>query len=195
ADLQVLRDKLGSVGVPAPSLHTRVVDARGRDCAAGTPGELLLRGPNLGTRYWEDPAATTPLVDANGWFATGDVVRCDEDGFFWVVDRKKDMFISGGENVYPAEIEAALADYPGIAECAVVGLPDPQWGESGHLLIVPAHGDLQVEAILAFLGERLARYKLPRHVRCVAALPRTATGKLQKARLKDLAGTARRRRT
>ncbi|EFF49215.1 acyl-CoA synthase [Xanthomonas citri pv. aurantifolii str. ICPB 10535] len=109
----------------------------------------------------------------------------DADGFFWVVDRKKDMFISGGENVYPAEIEALLADHPDIRECAVVGLADPQWGEVGYLAIVPAAAAPDLEEIRNYLTTRLAKYKVPKHLRLVDALPRTATGKLQKARLKD----------
>ena len=118
-------------------------------------------------------------------FRTGDIVRRDADGFFWVVDRKKDMFISGGENVYPAEIEAVLADHPEIRECAVVGMADAQWGEVGYLAIVPATETPDLERIRSYLSERLAKYKVPKHLRVVAALPRTATGKLQKARLKD----------
>lgn len=183
---EVIRAKLGSAGIAAPSVQTRVVDAQGRDCAPGTPGELLLRGPNLTPGYWQDPEETAKAIDPQGWLRTGDIVRCDEDGFFWIVDRKKDMYISGGENVYPAEIEAALGEHPGVAECAVVGVPDPQWGEVGYLAIVPARADLDTAEVLAFLRARLARYKLPRHVRIVAALPRTATGKLQKARLKEM---------
>lgn len=125
------------------------------------------------------------MRDAQGWFRTGDIVRRDDDGFFWVVDRKKDMFISGGENVYPAEIEAVLADHPDIRECAVVGMADPQWGEVGYLAIVPAAEATDLEQIRSYLIERLAKYKVPKHLRLVEALPRTATGKLQKARLKD----------
>ncbi|HKQ81525.1 MAG TPA: AMP-binding protein [Steroidobacteraceae bacterium] len=185
-DREMIRAKLGSVGVPAPGMQTRVVDAQGRDCAAHTPGELLLRGPNLTPGYWQEPEETAKSIDTEGWLHTGDIVRYDEDDFFWIVDRKKDMYISGGENVYPAEIEAALGEHPGIAECAVVGVPDPQWGEVGYLAIVPVHADLDTADVLEFLGARLARYKLPRHVHFVAALPRTATGKLQKAQLKEM---------
>lgn len=128
-DCAVIRDKLGAVGISAPSVQTRVVDGDGNDCPVGVPGELLLRGPNLNPGYWRDPQASADARDAHGWFHTGDIVRRDADGFFWIVDRKKDMFISGGENVYPAEIEAVLADHPQVRECAVVGIADPQWGK------------------------------------------------------------------
>lgn len=109
----------------------------------------------------------------------------DADGFFWVVDRKKDMFISGGENVYPAEIEAVLAEHPQVRECAVVGIADQQWGEVGYLAIVPTDEAPDLDQIRAYLVERLAKYKVPKHLRVVETLPRTATGKLQKARLKE----------
>ncbi|KLD70493.1 AMP-binding protein [Xanthomonas pisi] len=184
-DREVIRSKLGAAGIASPTVQTRVVDGDGNDCAPGVPGELLLRGPNLSPGYWRDPEATAQMRDAQGWFRTGDIVRRDDEGFFWVVDRKKDMFISGGENVYPAEIEAVLADHPDIRECAVVGMADPQWGEVGYLAIVPAAEAADLEQIRHYLIERLAKYKVPKHLRLVEALPRTATGKLQKARLKD----------
>lgn len=184
-DCEVIRSKLGAAGISSPTVQTRVVDNEGNDCEVGMPGELLLRGPNLSPGYWRDPQATAEMRDGAGWFRTGDIVRRDADGFFWVVDRKKDMFISGGENVYPAEIEAVLADHPEIRECAVVGMADAQWGEVGYLAIVPATETPDLERIRSYLSERLAKYKVPKHLRVVAALPRTATGKLQKARLKD----------
>jgi len=181
----VIRNKLGAAGIAAPSVQTRVVDANGNDCPAGVAGELLLRGPNLSPGYWRDRQASAEVFDSDGWFHTGDIVQRDADGFFWIVDRKKDMFISGGENVYPAEIEAVLTDYPGIRECAVVGLADQQWGEVGYLAIVPHDEAPDLEEISSYLMARLAKYKVPKHLRLVDALPRTATGKLQKARLKQ----------
>ncbi|MCD0279545.1 AMP-binding protein [Xanthomonas melonis] len=184
-DCAVIRAKLGAAGVSTPAVQTRVVDAQGRDCPPEVPGELLLRGPNLSPGYWRDPQASAEALDPQGWFRTGDIVRRDADGFFWVVDRKKDMFISGGENVYPAEIEAVLADHPQIRECAVVGIADPQWGEVGYLAIVPAEPALDLDQLRDYLIARLAKYKVPKHLRVVEALPRTATGKLQKARLKQ----------
>jgi len=185
-ELEVIRQHLGSAGVPAPYVQTRVVDSQGQDCPAHVPGELLLRGPNVFPGYWRDEDASAKVFDADGWFATGDIVRFDEDGFFWIVDRKKDMYISGGENVYPAEIEALLNEHPDVAECAVVGVPDPQWGEVGHLVVVPAHERVEQNALIAFLGERLARYKLPKRFSFVQQLPRTSTGKLRKQALKQM---------
>ena len=183
---EVIRTRPGSVGLPGPTVQTRIVDIDGHDCPPGTPGELWLRGPNLFSGYWRDAQATDRAFDAHGWFATGDVVLCDEEGFFWIVDRKKDMYISGGENVYPAEIERVLAQYPAIAQCAVVGVPDPQWGEAGYLAVVAAQPELREDEVRTFLSARLARYKIPRYIQIVAELPRTATGKLQRARLREL---------
>ncbi len=173
-----------SVGVGTPWVEARIVDGENVPCPAGIAGELKLRGPNVTPGYWHDPAETAKSFDADGWFATGDIARADEDGYYWIVDRKKDMFISGGENVYPAEIEAAVAGFPGLDECALVGLPDPRWGEAGHLAIV-GH-EIDEAALLTFLGDRIARYKLPKAIHRFAALPRTGTGKLQKAELRAL---------
>ncbi|WAH63529.1 AMP-binding protein [Xanthomonas hortorum] len=184
-DCAVIRNKLGAVGISTPAVQTRVVDGDGNDCPAGVPGELLLRGPNLSPGYWRDPQASAEALDEHGWFRSGDIVQRDADGFFWVVDRKKDMFISGGENVYPAEIEAVLAEHPQVRECAVVGIADQQWGEVGYLAIVPTDEAPDLEQIRAYLVERLAKYKVPKHLRVVETLPRTATGKLQKGRLKE----------
>jgi len=184
-ECDVIAQHLGSAGVPAPDVLAKVVDSQGRDCPPGVAGELLLRGPNVFPGYWRDEAATSRVFDADGWFYTGDIARFDEDGFFWIVDRKKDMYISGGENIYPAEIEALLNEHPDVAECAVVGVPDPQWGEVGHLAVVPARDGVDQEALMAFLGERLARYKLPKRVSFIHKLPRTSTGKLRKGELKQ----------
>ena len=187
ADVDVIRAHIGSVGIAMPSLETRLVRADGTACAAGEAGELLLRGAAITPGYWRNAEETARAIDAQGWFATGDIARCDEQGFFWIVDRKKDMFISGGENVYPAEIELLLADYPGIRECALVGVPDARWGEVGHLAVAAVSGfSVDEAALLAFLEERLARYKLPKRVTMVDQLPRTATGKVQKARLRAI---------
>ncbi|PXA89731.1 acyl-CoA synthetase [Caulobacter sp. D5] len=179
--------RAGSVGVALPGVRSRIVDAAGRDCPDGQPGELLLKGDNVFSGYWRRPDDTAAAFTADGWFRTGDIARADTEGFHWLVDRKKDMFISGGENVYPAEIEAALADHPGIAECAVLGLPDPRWGEVGHLILVPRPGVVVSHAgVVAHLELRLARYKLPKATTIVDSLPRTGSGKIQKAILKAL---------
>jgi fatty-acyl-CoA synthase len=146
----------------------------------------LLKGENVTSGYWRRPAETQAALSADGWLRSGDLGRVDAEGYLWLVDRKKDMFISGGENVYPAEIEAALAAYPGLADCAVVGVPDERWGEVGHLALVPA-ADAQIDpdAVTTYLAARLARYKLPKFVTVLAALPRNGAGKVLKANLRQ----------
>lgn len=184
-DIAVIRQKLGSAGLASPFMEVRLVDGDERDCPPGEPGELLLRGDNILAGYWQDREQTDKAFAEGGWFRTGDIARCDEEGFFWIVDRKKDMFISGGENVYPAEIEHALDGYPGIREVALVGIPDAKWGEVGCLVLVPEAGvGVEESSLLDFLGQRLSRYKLPKRIVIADAIPRTATGKIQKAELR-----------
>jgi fatty-acyl-CoA synthase len=169
-----------------PGVATRIVDADDQDCPPGMAGELLLKGDNIFAAYWRRPTDTAAAFTADGWFRTGDIALCDADGFHWLVDRKKDMFISGGENVYPAEIEAALADHPAIAECAVFGVADPRWGEVGHVVLVLASGAVIGHAeVIAHLEPKLARYKLPKATTVVEALPRTGSGKIQKGVLRE----------
>lgn len=176
--------KAGATGIVPPSIRFRIVDTGEIDVPAGMAGELLLQGDNLFSGYWRAPEETAKAFTQDGWFRTGDIVRQDEDGFLFLVDRKKDMFISGGENIYPVEIEAALAGLPGIAEAAVIGIPDARWGEVGHLAVVVAAGGPDAAAILAHFATRLARYKIPKHISFVEALPRTGTGKIQKTILR-----------
>lgn len=177
----------GSVGMPTPRVAMKVIDDAGNTLPPGEAGELLLKGANCFTGYWRNPEATAQAFTKDGWFRTGDVARIDADGFVWLVDRRKDMFISGGENVYPAEVEAALADMPGLVECAVVGIPDARWGEVGHVALVSRDsGGIGLAEIVAHLNGRLARYKLPRSVSLHEALPRTASGKIQKPALRAL---------
>jgi fatty-acyl-CoA synthase len=184
-DPALIAARAGSAGVAAPGVQTRIVDAEGRDAAPGAAGELLLRGANVMAGYWHDETQTASAFTADGWFRTGDIARADAQGFHWLIDRRKDMFISGGENVYPAEIEALLAGRPDIAECAVVGVPDATWGEVGHLVLVAAPGRTpDAQEILAALAAGLARYKTPKHVSIVAALPRNGAGKILKSELK-----------
>ena len=185
-DVEVIRKKAGSVGVTVPWLEVRVIDGNGQPCAVGQEGELLIRGENVMSHYLNNPEATRAAFMSEGWFKTGDIVRFDEEGFFWVMDRKKDMYISGGENIYPAEIEAVLIDYPNLREAAVVGVADEKWGEVGCVVAVPANpDDFDGEDLLNFLSGRLARYKIPKKVIVAERLPRTSTGKLQKALLKS----------
>ncbi|MDR6529525.1 fatty-acyl-CoA synthase [Caulobacter rhizosphaerae] len=186
ADLALIDARAGSAGLAMSSVATRIVDEHDNECLPGIAGELLLKGDNVFQAYWRRPDETARAFTPDGWFRTGDIARADAEGYHWLVDRKKDMFISGGENIYPAEIEAALADHPAIAECAVVGVPDPRWGEIGHLVVTCRDGAiLDLTLILNHLENRLARYKLPKALTLVAALPRTASGKIQKTVLRE----------
>ncbi|MBU0516774.1 MAG: long-chain fatty acid--CoA ligase [Proteobacteria bacterium] len=176
--------KAGSVGRICFHLEARVVDDQGRELPPGEAGELALLGPNLFSGYWNRPEATAESF-RDGWFHTGDVARLDEDGCLYIVDRKKDMFISGGENVYPAEVEQAIHELAGVAEAAVIGLPDEKWGEVGLAVVVPEPGHGLAEAeIIDHLKGRLARFKVPKRVAFVPDLPRNAAGKVLKRELR-----------
>jgi fatty-acyl-CoA synthase len=185
-DTAVIDSHAGSVGIAPPSVQWRIVDGRGRDCEAGGAGELLVKGDNVSVGYWRRPADSREAFSEEGWFRSGDVARVDDEGFLWLLDRKKDMFISGGENVYPAEIEAALAAHPAILECAVIGIADARWGEVGHLLWVPRAGArLESTEIVVYLESRLARYKIPKRVTVLESLPRNGAGKVLKNALRQ----------
>jgi fatty-acyl-CoA synthase len=178
--------KAGSIGRPNYFVEARVVDDTNHPLPPGEVGELVLRGPTMCSGYFHDPKATAEAVDEGLWFHTGDLARFDEDGFAFIVDRKKDMFISGGENVYPAEIEQVLREHPDVALCAVVAVPDPKWGEVGCACVVPRSGaSVDPEGVLAFLRGRLARYKVPKRVEVLDALPISAQGKVLKRVLRE----------
>jgi fatty-acyl-CoA synthase len=181
--------KAGSIGKPNFFVDAKVVDAdTGSERPAGEVGELLLRGPGSMTGYFGDPASTETAFEPGGWFHTGDLARFDEEGYCFIVDRLKDMYVSGGENVFPAEIEAALYQLDGVAMCAVVGIPDERWGEAGAAFVVPAPGArLDAPGILDHLRSRLARYKVPRFVHLVDELPVSGAGKILKSQLKEMA--------
>lgn len=181
----------GSVGKPIAHVAYRIVADDGRDVATGEVGELLIRGPNVFVGYWQKPQATREVLDEDGWFHTGDLARVDERGYYFIVDRKKDMVISGGENVYPAEVEQILYQRPEIAEVAVLGTPDPKWGEAVTAVVVLKAGQqLGADELIAWARQRLAGFKCPRVVRFVDSLPRTATGKLLKRELRQQFGGA-----
>jgi fatty-acyl-CoA synthase len=184
-----VRSKLGSVGLPIHHIEARVVRPDGTPCGPREPGELVLRGPVVCGGYWADPDASAKAI-VDGWFHTGDVLETDEDGFFYVRGRIKEMFISGGENVYPAEVEAVLASCPGVAQAAVIGVAHPLWGEVGHAFVQPQPSGGADEATLrAWLDGRLARYKIPKLYSFVGELPRTGSGKIDKVALtKELQG-------
>ena len=176
--------KAGSSGKPVLHTEVRIVRPDGRDAAVGELGELWVKGPNVTPGYWNRPEANrTSFTD--GWLHTGDATRVDEDGFYYIVDRWKDMYISGGENVYPAEVENVLHQIGTIAEAAVIGVPDPQWGEVGMAIVAVKPGQSLSEAdILRHCAANLARFKGPRLIRFVDALPRNATGKIHKPTLR-----------
>jgi fatty-acyl-CoA synthase len=177
--------KKGSIGKPLMFTEARLADGDGREVEAGEVGELLLRGPHVSGGYWRNPEATAAALDASGFFHTGDLARRDEDGFYFIAGRRKDMLISGGVNVYPAEIEAELLLHPGVQDAAVVSAPDPTWGEKGVAFVVPRPGaSLDGAQLAAHLEQRLARYKVPKDWVFMAALPRTPYGKVVKGELR-----------
>jgi fatty-acyl-CoA synthase len=177
--------KAGSSGKPVLHTEVRIVRPDGTDAAVGELGELWVKGPNVTPGYWNRPEANrTSFTD--GWLHTGDATRIDEDGFYYIIDRWKDMYISGGENVYPAEVENVLHQITAIAEAAVIGVPDPQWGEVGMAIVALKPGQSLSEAqILKHCAANLARFKCPRLIRFVDALPRNATGKIHKPTLRE----------
>lgn len=184
--------KLGSAGKPALHVELRVVDETGRDCRVDTIGEVLFRGPNVFAGYWGRPDATALAFTADGWFRSGDLGRLDDEGFLTLVDRQKDMVISGGENVYSAEVEDVLFAHPAVAEAAVIGIPDPKWGESVFAVIVlRPDSHATVEDLIAHCRSHLARYKAPKAIAFVEALPRNAAGKVLKRELRDRFGGTR----
>jgi fatty-acyl-CoA synthase len=183
--LETIRHKFGSVGLPAIAMDARIVDAKGEEVPDGTAGELVLRGPAVTPGYWRRPDANESGFFPGGWFRSGDIGMRDADGYFYVLDRSKDMYISGGENVYPAEVESALLRIPGVADVAVIGVPDERWGEVGCAYLVLRPGvSLDAAAVVAACSASLASYKRPKHVRFIDAIPRNANGKAQKAELR-----------
>ncbi|GAA2794375.1 hypothetical protein ACFQGX_30750 [Nonomuraea dietziae] len=158
----------------------------GPDLADAVVGEVLVQGPNVTPGYWRDPEATAAAFSEDGWFHTGDIARIDEEGHLHIVDRVKDMYISGGENVYPAEVEAVMFEHPAVAEVAVVGVRDATWGEVGRAFVVRRQGaDVTEDELRGFLLRRLAKYKIPRYFEMVDDLPRTGSGKIHKPALRD----------
>ncbi|MEQ1489022.1 MAG: long-chain fatty acid--CoA ligase [Terricaulis sp.] len=174
--------KIGSVGKPLMLLDVRIVDADGHDVPAGESGEIWMRGPGLTPGYWKKPEETAKAFTADGWLKSGDIGRRDADGCYYVAGRIKEMYISGGENVYPAEIENVLARHPSILETAIIGVADEKWGEVGHAFIMlrPDAAPVTAADVIQFCRANVAGFKTPRHVTFVEEFPRTAAGKIRK---------------
>lgn len=177
--------KAGSIGRPNFFVDVRVVDEENRPLGPHQPGELVIKGPSGCSGYWNDPAASAAVLDDEGWFHTGDIVEYDDEWCFYVRDRKKDMFISGGENVYPVEIEQVLYKHPAVLMCAVVGVPDAKWGEVGLACVVLRPGQQATDtALFELLRQHLAPYKVPRRIEFLDALPLSGMGKVLKRELR-----------
>jgi long-chain acyl-CoA synthetase len=173
--------KVGSIGTPIPGVEMKLVDDAGGEPPVGGVGEILIRGHNLMKGYWRQPDATAEAIDADGWFRSGDLAVVDDDGYFFIVDRKKDMIIRGGYNVYPREIEEVLYEHPAVREAAVLGMPDAQLGEEVGAAVAVRDGFEVTEAELRdYVRDRVAAYKYPRRVWFVGDLPKGPTGKILK---------------
>ena len=171
--------KPGSIGVPLPGVEVRLVDGDGEDVLGGDDGEIWVRGPNVFAGYWHNDEATKAALTPDGWLRTGDVAVADDDGWLWIVDRAKDVIIVSGFNVYPAEVEEALAEHPGVADVAVVGVAHPHTGEAVRAYVVPVPGYvLEEDELIEFCSVRLARYKCPTKISFVDELPRSVAGKV-----------------
>ncbi|MGZ3275654.1 MAG: AMP-binding protein [Caulobacteraceae bacterium] len=179
---EIIRANIGSVGELAPAMQMKIMDENGVELPDGVAGEMCVRGPAVTPGYWNRPEANASGFFPGGWFRSGDIaMRNPKTGFYAILDRSKDMYISGGENVYPAEVESALLRVPGVRDVAVVGVPDERWGEVGCAYIVLQDGaTLQPEQVIAACAQYLAPYKKPKHVRFIEAIPRNAAGKAQK---------------
>ncbi|HUN61240.1 MAG TPA: long-chain fatty acid--CoA ligase [Candidatus Sulfotelmatobacter sp.] len=177
--------KAGSIGKPMMFSEAKLVDSAGQEVPPGEVGELCLRGAHVSRGYWNNPVATAQSLDSQAWFHTGDLARCDQDGFFYIAGRSKDLIISGGVNIYPAEIEKELLEHPGVAEVCVIGISHEKWGEVPIAFVVKKTEDASEPALLDFLRPRINKIKLPHHIIFVDALPRNAYGKVLKRELRE----------
>lgn len=178
--------KIGSIGFPNFYVEVRVVDEEGHDVTQGEIGELILRGPVCTPGYWKNSKATEEAI-IDGWFHTGDLVRFDDEGYFYVAGRKKDMFISGGENVYPVEVERVLSQHPAVREVAVIGIPDSKWGEVGRAYVaLVSDRPVNSHDLLNFCSDKLAKFKIPKEVQFLTELPKGDSGKILKRQLREL---------
>jgi len=175
----------GSIGLPIPSTEVSIRDDAGHEVPLGSPGELCIKGPQVMAGYWHQPAETAKVLDAEGWLATGDIATVDERGFVYIVDRKKDMILVSGFNVYPNEIESVVVMHGGVLECAAVGVPDAKSGEAVKLFVVPKDPGLTADALLAHCRSHLTGYKCPREVEFRTELPKSNVGKILRRELRD----------
>jgi long-chain acyl-CoA synthetase len=177
------RRNIGSIGVPLPGQQVKIVDHYDAEVPARRVGEIVVRGPNVMQGYYGNPEATRATI-RNGWLHTGDLGTVDDEGYLYIVGRKKEMIIRGGENIYPKEIEEVLYRHPAILEAAVVGMPHPIWGEEVVAVVVLREGQpVSEQDLIDYCKQHLADYKCPRQVRLVVSFPKTATGKIQKREL------------
>ena len=176
--------KAGSIGTNISNVENKIVNELGEEVPVGEVGELIARGPNIMKGYYNMPEETAMTI-RDGWLYTGDLARADEDGYFYIVDRKKELIIVGGYNVYPREVEEVIYNHPDIVECAVIGLPDDNFGESVKAYVVSKNQSLSEEALLEYCKAYLAKYKVPRSIEFISELPKNATGKILRRALKD----------
>jgi len=185
--------KAGSAGTATFFTDVRLIGPDGTDAAPGRPGEIIAQGPNIMAGYWRRPLDTAAVLSEDGWLRTGDIGVSDDDGYITIRDRTKDLIISGGENIYPAEVEDALYQHPSVAECAVIGVPDEHWGEVGRAIVVlrDASAPVVLSDLLEFLSTRIAKFKIPKSfIFSLVPLPRTASGKVVKKQLRSEFGSA-----
>jgi fatty-acyl-CoA synthase len=179
-------DRMRSAGKALPGVELAILDADGNKLPTGEVGEIATRSGSNMAGYWNLPEATARTLDADNWLRTGDAGYMDKDGYLYIHDRIKDMIISGGENIYPAEVESAICDHPDVAEVAVVGVPDEQWGEAVKAIVVMKSGKKATSAdIIGFARQRIAGFKAPKSVDFIEALPRNASGKILRRHLRD----------
>ena len=178
--------KIGSIGFPNFYINAKIVDENGIECEKNEVGELCLKSPVVTPGYWNKPGETVKTIK-DGWFYTGDMLRKDEEGYFYVVDRKKNMFISGGENIYPSEIEKIILSNEYIEDCTVIGVPDEKWDEVGKaFVVIKKNCNISKEQIIKICSDKLAKYKIPKYIQFIEFLPRNEAGKIEREKLKNL---------
>ncbi len=179
-------NQIGTIGIPMPSTRCKVIDDEGNDLPVGAIGELCVKGPQVMKGYWQRPEATAEVLDAEGWLKTGDIAIIQDDGYMRIVDRKKDMILVSGFNVYPNELEDVLATLPGVLQCAAIGVPDERAGEAIKLFVVTRPGEsLTKEQVMQHMHDNVTGYKRPKYVEFRESLPTTNVGKILRRELRD----------